>query len=246
MESIGPGAVDACSVQLKARGVSENIAPSDAFEKVSNSGDMLHVRDLNKVLSTNHRYNSTDITPDSSAETIFDSNNVTVLAPETTEGPHCKRRRDLIRTNVAEKEPEPIPKAAIDFWHCNSTGVYGGVSDGGFMQNRNAGDTTLVNKTSFRGIPITTEDDVITFESKFPGHYVGRATHIHADVELLAPYNTNTMSLARNDQDFTLAQTAAGQYDPVMEYVYLGDTVNNGIFAWITVGVDTKYRKEGL
>ncbi|KAJ5302380.1 hypothetical protein PENANT_c008G10717 [Penicillium antarcticum] len=56
-------------------------------------------------------------------------------------------------------------------------------------------------------------------------------------VELTAPYNANTQQLTTNAEDGILSEEAE-TIDPFMEYVYLGDDVSDGIFAWISVGVD--------
>ena len=133
------------------------------------------------------------------------------------------------------------------------------------------------------------------FQSIFPGHYTGRATHIHgkpppphklifhpitmltspvlthaanetkaqanntlndlytaksshvgqlffdqdliSTVEKVSPYSTNTQELTTNADDSILAEEA-DTIDPFMEYVFLGDDVSEGIFAWISVGID--------
>jgi len=109
------------------------------------------------------------------------------------------------------------------------------------------------------------------FQTIFPGHYQGRASHIHvvaheggavnvngtfsggnlthvgqlffdedlrSAVEAVEPYAGNTQLATTNAEDM-LAPTAAGDdYDPFPEYVYLGDSVSDGIFMWISIGVD--------
>lgn len=71
---------------------------------------------------------------------------------------------------------EPVPAVFMDVWHCNSTGVYSGVAAGG---NGNEEDTSNLDKTFLRGLQQTDVNGVAQFESTFPGHYTGRATHIH-------------------------------------------------------------------
>lgn len=56
-------------------------------------------------------------------------------------------------------------------------------------------------------------------------------------VEETSPYSTNTQDLTTNSEDSILSEEA-DTIDPFMEYVYLGDDVSDGIFAWITVGID--------
>ncbi|KAK0726572.1 Intradiol ring-cleavage dioxygenase [Apiosordaria backusii] len=58
-------------------------------------------------------------------------------------------------------------------------------------------------------------------------------------VEKTAPYNTNRQPLTTNAQDFLLAQGSAGAVDPVMEYTLLGDSIEDGLFAWLSFGIDT-------
>lgn len=173
----------------------------------------------------------------------------------------------IIDTNTCS----PLAGAALDFWHCNSTGVYSGVSASG-NGNSDADDSNL-DTTFNRGIQETSSDGVAQFLTTFPGHYTGRATHIHimshspgkwtklanntitgnvqnshvgqlffddsliAEVEKLAPYNTNTQALTTNKEDFIMAEESA-DVDPVVEYVLLGDSLEDGILAWVSVAVN--------
>jgi len=57
-------------------------------------------------------------------------------------------------------------------------------------------------------------------------------------VESLAPYNTNQQELTTNAQDGILAEAANQDYDPVVEWTLLGDTVEEGIFGWLAYGVN--------
>lgn len=59
------------------------------------------------------------------------------------------------------------------------------------------------------------------------------------EVEKTSPYSTNTQSLTENADDDIL-QMEADTTDPFMEYVLLGDSVSDGIFAWISIGVNVK------
>lgn len=58
----------------------------------------------------------------------------------------------------------------IDIWSCNTQGVYSGVSA--------AGEGGLTS-TFLRGVQATDKDGVVNFDTIFPGHYQGRATHEH-------------------------------------------------------------------
>lgn len=57
-------------------------------------------------------------------------------------------------------------------------------------------------------------------------------------VEATEPYASNTQELTTNAEDTIFSGEADG-YDPVVEYVLLGDDVSEGIFAWIAFGMDS-------
>lgn len=117
------------------------------------------------------------------------------------------------------------------------------------------------------------------FDSVFPGHYTGRATHIHvlvhanatlysnntlghdttamhvgqaffdqdliSEVEAVSPYASNGQELTENADDDILAEEAdTDGVDPFMSYTYLGDSAEDGIFAWLSFGVNTTYSSE--
>ncbi|KAJ8557002.1 hypothetical protein ON010_g8964 [Phytophthora cinnamomi] len=51
-------------------------------------------------------------------------------------------------------------------------------------------------------------------------------------------YAVNTWEITENTDDSILAQAAAEGFDPFVEYALLGDSVEDGLLAWISVGVD--------
>lgn len=172
----------------------------------------------------------------------------------------------IIDTNTCE----PLPNVALDYWHCNATGVYSGVVANG---NGDSSDGSNLNATFLRGIQATDADGVVQFQSIVPGHYTGRANHVHilahtegswsllanntitggtttshvgqlffdqdllSLVEATAPYSTNTAQHTQNSEDNIMSGEAA-TIDPVLEYVLLGDTVEEGLFAWISMGIN--------
>lgn len=83
---------------------------------------------------------------------------------------------------------EPVPDVYVEIWHCNSTGTYSGVVASG---NGNSDDETNLDATFLRGIQPTDSDGVTQFQSTFPGHYTGRATHIHVMVHTNATLLAN-------------------------------------------------------
>jgi uncharacterized membrane protein YgcG len=62
-------------------------------------------------------------------------------------------------------------------------------------------------------------------------------------VEETSPYSTNTQELTTNADDGILSQEAE-EIDPFVEYVFLGDSVSDGIFAWISMGMDATQDSE--
>lgn len=249
---------------LKSTKDKRNLAALEAWEKVNHN-----------MTGTDNFDMFTDI------ESVFGADTSCVLAPENTGGPYYVVG-EYMRSNVKEASfsegvdvflevqyvdtntCEGVPRIATDLWNCNATGVYSGVESG------QAGlDTTFL-----RGIQMTDHDGVVQYETIFPGHYEGRATHTHllshmnatimpngtiavwnapvthigqlfwpedliTEVEATSPYNTNTgVERTTNDDDMWAPVAASSAYDPFPKFVYLGDDITDGIFAWIQIGVN--------
>lgn len=159
---------------------------------------------------------------------------------------------------------EPVPSLLLDIWACNSTGIYSGI-------DTSQGEGGL-NSTYMRGVQQTDCEGVVEFDSIFPGHYTGRATHQHvlahtnatvlpngtfsggtvshigqlffdeslrSAVEATYPYNTNTQDVVSNDDDMWAPTGADNGYDPFPEFVYIGESIEDGLLVWISVGIDT-------
>ena len=163
---------------------------------------------------------------------------------------------------------QPIPNVYVDIWNANATGVYSGVS----VSGNYAADG--YNSTYLRGIAATDEDGVATFDTIFPGHYDGRATHTHllahmnvttlpnntllvesgtvthigqlfwnevirTAVEETEYYSSNTQAVTTNAEDMWSVLQADSSYDPFPEFLYLGDSIEDGLFAWKQIGLNT-------
>lgn len=110
------------------------------------------------------------------------------LTPEQEEGPYYVAL-EKIRKNITLGRPgvplklrmtivssvtgKPIRNAACDIWHCDASGVYSGESV-----------ESTVGQTWLRGVQLTDANGLAAFETIYPGHYVGRATHIHVKVHI--------------------------------------------------------------
>ncbi|KAI1737657.1 Intradiol ring-cleavage dioxygenase [Xylaria scruposa] len=149
----------------------------------------LHRRDaaaFRKWAALSHdRTGSVNFTKESTNEEIFGSNTSCVLTPDNANGPYFVLQ-EHIRSDVVEQTVgvpmhiemqfidvntcKPATQLLIDTWSCNATGAYSGVSargEGG------------LGTTFLRGVQPTDADGVVSFDTIFPGHYQGRATHQH-------------------------------------------------------------------
>ncbi|KAK2755445.1 putative extracellular dioxygenase [Colletotrichum kahawae] len=139
---------------------------------------------LNTWAAIDHA-SSAGYTLDTDPATLFAQNASCVVVPETTIGPYWVAG-ELIRSEMTDGQSgvplhldvqfvdvatcAGVPEILIDAWHCNATGVYSGVSATG---------QGGLNSTFGRGVQQTDDDGVVEFDTMFPGHYTGRATHIH-------------------------------------------------------------------
>ncbi|KAF2127269.1 extracellular dioxygenase, partial [Dothidotthia symphoricarpi CBS 119687] len=281
-----------CADKLKARGndIAMHQRRSAAVEKlrakrsIEASKPFLRARDVDSVLATSHLSNMTGITADTDPDTLFSGNASCILTPEVTQGPYYVSG-EYVREDMSEDQEgvpltlniqlidvntcEPVPSIYLELWHCNSTGVYSGISASG---NGDSTDTSNLNNTFLRGIAQSDDSGVVVMQSVFPGHYTSRATHIHvlshnAESTVLAndTLTGNTVThvgqvffdqdlitlvetqepYASNTQELTtnaddsILSEEAATVDPVVEYVLLGDDISEGVFGWLAFGIDT-------
>ncbi|KAM0281198.1 hypothetical protein ACHAQH_003628 [Verticillium albo-atrum] len=60
------------------------------------------------------------------------------------------------------------------------------------------------------------------------------------EVDQVAPYSDNTQDKTQNSDDGILTEEAdTDGVDPMMEYTLLGDSVEDGLFAWLAFGINT-------
>ncbi|EED21086.1 conserved hypothetical protein [Talaromyces stipitatus ATCC 10500] len=67
-----------------------------------------------------------------------------------------------------------------------------------------------------------------------------------AAVEATYPYTTNTQQFTYNKDDWLLGMDAVRgwQADPFLEYVRLGDSIEDGLLAWISMGVNMSFTRD--
>jgi protocatechuate 3,4-dioxygenase beta subunit len=110
------------------------------------------------------------------------------LTPEQEEGPFYvdlgRVRADVVegqegvpldlRIRVIDHERcVPVANAAVDIWQCNADGVYSDEQSEG-----------TVGQEYLRGIQFTDTAGWAELKTIYPGHYAGRATHIHVKVHI--------------------------------------------------------------
>ncbi|KAI5813602.1 Intradiol ring-cleavage dioxygenase [Pyronema omphalodes] len=118
-----------------------------------------------------------------------------VLAPESVQGPYYLPG-EMIRDDMRESQPgvdllldvqvynaktcDVMENVMMDFWHANATGSYGG-----YRVEGTQGETWL------RGLAATNNEGVAQITTKWPGHYNGRAVHIHIMASTNGTIRTN-------------------------------------------------------
>lgn len=182
----------------------------------------LRKRDFEEYLNTTHESNL-DVSLGDDERLLFADDAATLLQPEVTQGPYYVDG-ELIRSNLTDGQAGvplyldiqlvdtsnclPVPAVFMDIWHCNSTGIYSGVTA---ATNGNANDTSNLEETFGRGIQQTDVNGVAQFSTIFPGHYTGRAIHIHVLV-----HNPNDTTVRTNSTllsgNFTAHSSHTGQF----------------------------------
>ncbi|KAF2969686.1 hypothetical protein GQX73_g3878 [Xylaria multiplex] len=193
---INSRALEACQndPEVKARKERAIARRAATFARLRQERDLddaawLHRRDaasFRKWAALSHnKTGSIDLNKESTNAEIFGSNTSCVLAPDNSNGPYFVYQ-EHIRSDIVEQTVgvpmhlelqfidvttcKPATQLLIDVWSCNATGQYSGVSAAG-----QGGLST----TWLRGVQPTDADGVVSFDSIFPGHYQGRATHQH-------------------------------------------------------------------
>ncbi len=156
-----------------------------------------------------------------------------------------------------------IINAAVDLWHCNSTGVYSHFET-----------STISTTTYLRGIQLTNSTGQVTFNTIYPGYYGGRATHIHVKVrfggiqttsgsiyywgghtshrgqiffndsyttlvQAVKPYSTNTATRTLNSVDRVYTQQDGVDSLVTLGYINQAQRVTGGLTGTIVLKVDS-------
>ncbi|CEJ57876.1 hypothetical protein PMG11_06554 [Penicillium brasilianum] len=161
----------------------------------------------------------------------------------------------------------PVQGALVDIWNANATGVYSGISTTGNYAADGWDSTYLrgIQQTNRDGVVefetifpghyddraththLLTHLNATILPNKTLEVGTGSVAHIgqlfwnevlRSAVEETYPYNTNTQSITSNEDDMWSVLQADSSYDPFPEYIYLGDSLEDGLFAWIQIGLN--------
>ncbi|OHE92517.1 hypothetical protein CORC01_12166 [Colletotrichum orchidophilum] len=253
----GKRALNACSsspaaLALKQRALERRAATAQMLrEKRGLTDQKMHQKraqaDLVKWAAIDHE-SSADYTLDTPLEEIFGSNATCALVPETTIGPYYVEG-ELIRTDTTDGQPgvpvhldiqfvdvndcSAVPEQIIDVWACNATGIYSGVS----AQGQGG-----LNTTHGRGVQQSDSDGVVEFDYIFPGHYTGRATHIHimsTDGAEILPNGTFEGGTARNIGQLFFDQDLISEVETLAPYTSNRQTLTTNLQDGIAAGEAT-------
>ncbi|KAL2170377.1 hypothetical protein VTG60DRAFT_4963 [Thermothelomyces hinnuleus] len=160
-------------------------------------------RDYLDVIKIDHKSNKT-VTEGMDLSTLFEDYGACMLMPAVDQGPLYVKGEE-VRKDITNGEPgipltlaiqvvdyktcETVTDAFVDVWSSNSTGIYTGVQ--GYPGMGDPNDSSILQGTTLRGVQPTDDHGIASFDSLFPGHYEGRATHIHAIVYLGATKEAN-------------------------------------------------------
>ncbi|KAB8249575.1 Intradiol ring-cleavage dioxygenase [Aspergillus flavus] len=222
--------------------------------------------------ATDHNVTYTGFNKDTNEQLLFSRyDEICVLDKQATYGPYYVSG-EHIRQNISETQlgiPLYLELQLVDVNTCQP--VQNAFLD--LPPNGNADDRDNVNTTFFRGIQKTDDFGVVRFETKFPGHYALRATHIHVIVhenphvlpngtlelgtgsiahvgqvffdqtlielaDTIYPYTQNTNAMVLNQEDGIFYDEASSM-DPVANYVHVGDSLEDGLVAWMAFGINT-------
>ncbi|KAF4314685.1 hypothetical protein BBI17_009893, partial [Phytophthora kernoviae] len=169
---------------------------------------------------------------------------------------------------------EPVTDMYVDFWHANATGVYSGVvadGNGDSSDSTNLDKTFLrgVTPTNEDGVAqmisifpghyverathlhfIGNYNGTVLSNGTYSGGSAAHVGQFFFDQDLITSVNeqdtyvTNTAEITLNEDDMWLIAAAANDYDPIMEYALLGDSVADGLFVWISLAVDMTAAQE--
>jgi len=130
----------------------------------------------------------------------FNSSSICEMTPRSFEGPYfyCGETpgKNITAGQIGEplilalrvidaKTCESLPGAIVDVWHTDAMGRYSGYDADPDTAAPNVPHLDPTNSDRWcRGALMVDEDGIAEFETIYPGHYFGRAIHIHYKIHL--------------------------------------------------------------
>ncbi|KAK2784571.1 hypothetical protein FQN53_008398 [Emmonsiellopsis sp. PD_33] len=180
------------ALDLKARRNSGNAEEAFAESAESPTLSARGLDELEAFQRIPHRMNLSDVDINTDPATLFATNVSCILTTETVVGP-LYVAGEFIRQNLTEdqvgvplhleiqfinvKTCKPASGLGVDTWGANATGVYSGIITGG--NGRGDKDPANAQRNFLRGVQITDDDGIVSFDTIFPGPYTNRPSHTH-------------------------------------------------------------------
>ncbi|KAK0644156.1 Intradiol ring-cleavage dioxygenase, partial [Cercophora newfieldiana] len=193
---IHPNNLDHCADKFKRDGTLEEAARR-RYKRAASlmASSALHAAVQARQTSSLGKSHKSDkaYTPQTDPATIFAGSNSCILSPQATEGPFYVLG-ESIRSDILDGQVgvplhidfqiydvntcKPIKGTYFEMWNANGTGVYSGALS---VVNGLSGmsDKANLDRTYLRGSQLSDDNGVVQFDTIFPGHYDGRAPHIH-------------------------------------------------------------------
>ncbi|KAG5813737.1 hypothetical protein H9Q74_004578 [Fusarium xylarioides] len=262
LSSVKRSSLAHCASKLRARGVeARNIARRSAQVNKARQKRSLKKRDADTVLNTSHNKTSQGFSPCTAPSVLFASINSCVLTPEVTQGPYYVAG-EYVRENIIEDQEglnivldyqvidvetcDPVPDVALQL-HRRTwlRGIQKTDSDG-VAQFESIFPGHYTSRATHIHVMVHTNATLLANQTLGRDNYashVGQAffdQDLISQVETLEPYASNTQELTLNADDGIMSEeTNTDGVDPVMEYTLLGDSISDGLFAWLAFGINS-------
>lgn len=200
-------------------------------------------------------------------------NDTCVTTPEVTSGPYVWPRSQTLRQDMSEDQAgiplyldigvmdttscTPMSNVLVDLWHCNATGSYSSFEaldpNTPFEElldqlNVTIGAGTLDlhtgNSTFLRGMWPTDQNGMMEMKTVFPGFYVERTIHIHAQVHTNWVVGTNGTIISDNTintAQLFFAEDLSAQImalEPYVSHTQINRTTNDIDSVWGSEDID--------
>ncbi|POM65114.1 Putative extracellular dioxygenase [Phytophthora palmivora] len=214
--------------------------------------------DAATVVAKDHE-SSLTVTTKTQSTDLFASETIVIVEPEVTQGPYYVKG-EYIRDDM--RETQKGVDMYVDVQVIDSGIVASGNGDSTDTSNSKATFLRGVTPTDSDGVAqmtsvfpghYTSRTTHVHFIGNYGGKVLANNTYsggsvVHVGqfffddslitkVEAVTPYSTNKQALTSNSNDKVLKEAAATGYDPIMNYALLGDTIDDGVFVWISLAL---------